>query len=629
MADKNLYNEDSIQSLSPREHIQLRPGMYAGDTSNPNQLLLEVFSNALDEHNIGHGNKIIVQINEDKSCRVVDEAQGFPIDVLREDGKSVLEAAFSVLNTSGKFTDDGVYEGSSLGLNGAGLKLTTFLSSWLEVRSWQNGECEKLRFEDGILVDREIQKWSDQVRSSGTDIIFKPDIKYFKSDVTDIKWFKKFFNDICCLCNDLTIELNGEIIHHNSIEDIIPIKIKDNVEIIDNRFVIDNKDFKLAMTFTSAANIDIMPYVNYGLTEQGPHITNMKSTITRVLNNWAKQNGLLKEKDKNLDGNAIQEGMLLVCNIVSRGVKYDAQVKTRISDLESDFSSTLGEQLEIWLDNNPEDATAIIEKALIARKAAEAAKKARAAVKAKAIKTENKAIKLPTTLTDCWTKDRSKAELLVSEGKSAASGLVAARDSKFQAVYGVRGKMLSVLKSTPAQILKNQEINNLIQALGLECNPTTAKLKYDKNKLRYNKIIACADADPDGWAIENLLFNILWYLCPDLIIEGHVYSSIPPLYRVTNQKNNYIYLRGDKELQEYKEKYGEKSIKFLGRMKGLGECDAEELSYTLLDPQTRNIVQLQVDDISKFDKLINNLYGKAVEPRVKFLEEHLEEAHID
>ena len=627
MADKNLYNEDSIQSLTPREHVQLRPGMYAGNTDTPNQLLLEVFSNALDEHNIGHGDTIIIQTKEDGVCFVEDKAQGFPIGQKREDGITVLEAAFSVMNTSGKYTDDGVYEGTSLGLNGIGLKLVTFLSQWLEVVSYQNGKSEKLRFENGIIVDKKIGKAID--KGSGTKVWFKPDKQYFKTDKVDNKFFEKFFNDICCLCNDLTIVFNDKEIRHSSIEDIISIKAGNNIEIVDNHFLIEDKNFKLAMTFTSSSMANIIPYVNYGLTDQGPHITSIKSTITRIFNNWAKQNGLLAAKDKNLDGNSIQEGILLVCNILSTGVKYDAQVKTRVVSLNSDFSSVLSEQLEIWLDNNPKDAEAIIEKALVARKAAEAAKKARAAVKKKAEEKKDKLFKLPTTLTDCWTKDRSEAELFICEGKSAAAGLVAARDAKYQAIYGVRGKMLSVLKTTPAQILKNQEINNLIQALGLECDNATAKLKYDKKKLRYHKIIAAADADPDGWAIENLLFNILWYLCPDLIIEGHVYSAVPPLYRITNQKNEYIYIKGDAELQEYKDKYGEKTIKVLARNKGLGEQDSDELSYALLEQETRNVVQLQVNDIGKLDKVFNDLYGKKVEPRVKFLLEHLEEAHID
>lgn len=205
--------------------------------------------------------------------------------------------------------------------------------------------------------------------------------------------------------------------------------------------------------------------------------------------------------------------------------------------------------------------------------------------------------------------------------------MVAARNSEIQAVYGVRGKMLSVLKTTPDKIVKNQEINNLLEALGLEYSHTTGKAKYDKSKLRYGKIIAAADADYDGYAIENLLFNILWYICPDLIIEGHVYSAVPPLYRVTTKKNEYIYLRDDDALNDFKSKRSNQ-IASIGRLKGLGEQDSDELAYCLLEQETRNLYQLKVEDIGATNKMFEDLYGKAVSPRVKFLSEHLEEAQI-
>ena len=249
------------------------------------------------------------------------------------------------------------------------------------------------------------------------------------------------------------------------------------------------------MTYTSKSASKIIAYVNYGLTEQGPHIVALKSCITRVFNKWAKEQGILKTKEKNLDGDSLQEGLVLVFNLISPGISYDSQTKGRIvsKDYVPFLNEVFSQQLEFWLDNNPTDGKTIVEKALLARRAAEAAKKAREAVKKKADK-KDKVFKLPTKLTDCWTKDRSKAELLIAEGLSAASGLVAARDSEFQAVYGVRGKMLSVLKASADKVMKNQEINNIVVALGLDYNPLTGKMKYDKRKLRYDKIIACADA---------------------------------------------------------------------------------------------------------------------------------------
>ncbi len=628
----NLYKEDSIESLSPREHVRLRPGMYAGDTSDATQLAIEILGNAIDEYNIGHGNKITIIVNS-QMVSIADEGQGFPINVMRDDGETVLQASFDVINTSGKYRDDGVYEGTAIGLNGIGSKLTNFLSHNLFVSSWNTkGEYESIYFEEGIFKKRETGK---ENHSSGTLVSFVPSEEFFDTPQVNQKKLLNFCEDITCLCPGLIIVFNGqEIKHKNGIQDLLKKHLGKDIEIINNPLIIQEKKDKqaisLAMSYTTRGSSNIVPYVNCGLTSAGPHITSIKSTITRILNKWAKEQGILKAKDKNLDGASLQEGMVLVANITAEGVAYDAQIKSTITKIDTSFiSSTLGEQLEIWLDNNIEDGKNIIEKALVARKAAEAAKKARERVKAKvAAPTKAKAIQLPTTLTDCWSKDRSKCELFVCEGKSAAAGLVAGRDSETQAIYGVRGKMLSVLKTAASNIYKNQEINNLVQALGLDVDEKTCKLTYDESKLRYGKIIAAADADFDGFAIENLLFNILWYMCPELITNGHVYSAVPPLFRVTTKKNKYIYLRDTEALAAYQKDHSSQ-IQSIGRLKGLGEQDSDELSYCLLDPETRNVLQLKVEDYGKTDKMFQDLYGKRVEPRVQFLAQHLEEARVD
>lgn len=627
----NLYKDDSIESLSPREHVRLRPGMYAGDTSDATQLAIEILGNAIDEYNIGHGNKITVIVNN-QIVSIEDAGQGFPINVIREDGETVLQASFDVINTSGKYRDDGVYEGTAIGLNGIGSKLTNFLSHNLFVSSWNaKGEYESIYFEEGIFKKRKTGK---EDHPSGTLVSFTPSEEFFDTPQVNQKKLLNFCEDITCLCPGLIIMFNGqEIKHENGIQDLLTKHLEKDIEIINNPLIIQEKKDKqaisLAMSYTTRGSSTIVPYVNCGLTSAGPHITSIKSTITRILNKWAKEQGILKAKDKNLDGSSLQEGMVLVANITAEGVAYDAQVKTTITKIDTSFiSSTLGEQLEIWLDNNVEDGKNIIEKALVARKAAEAAKKARERVKAKAAApVKAKAIQLPTTLTDCWSKDRNKCELVICEGKSAAAGLVAGRNSEIQAIYGVRGKMLSVLKTASSNIYKNQEINNLVQALGLDVDERTCKLTYDEKKLRYGKIIAAADADYDGFSIENLLFNILWYMCPELIVNGHVYSAVPPLFRVTTNKNEYIYLRDNVALKEYQKNHS--NIKTIGRLKGLGEMDSEELSETLLDPETRNVLQLKVEDYGKTDKMFQDLYGKRVEPRVQFLAQHLEEARVD
>lgn len=637
--DKTLYSEDSIESLSPLEFTRKRPGVYAGSVEYSTQLVIELFSNALDEHNLGHGNLIEVNYKSDSNeIQVQDNAQGFPVNVWRDDGKTVLQASFDTLNTSGKYSKDGVYGASALGLNGIGSKICTYLSHYLVVETQDgSGRGERVFFEEGVFQKREI---FDTDKKTGTLVSFQPSEEFFTHPEPDIKVLCKLFDDTCGLCPNLNVRfyMNGKdfqsYCHPEGLVSLVDNIVGKDISIISSplRFQAQQDKYSLdcGLSYTSKSGNDIIAYVNYGLTDQGPHITALKSAITRVMNKWAREKGLLKEKETNIDGTSLQEGLVLVFNLVAPNISYDAQTKSRIvsNDFVSFLIDSFSTQLELWLDTNPQDGQNIIEKALIARKATEAAKKAREAVKQKANAKQDKVFKMPTKLTDCWTKDRSKAELLIAEGLSAASGLVAARNSEFQAVYGVRGKMLSILKTTPDKIMKNQEINNIIVALGLDYSPATGKMVYDKSKLRYDKIIACADADFDGYAIENLLFNILWYLCPELVINGHVYSSVPPLFRVTTKKNEYIYLKDQQALDDYKQAHVA-NIKTIGREKGLGEMDAEELSYSLLDPATRNVVQLEVNDVEQTSQLFQDLYGKNVEPRVKFILEHSEEAQTD
>ena len=618
-----------IESLSPLEHVRLRSDVYAGDCSDATQLIIEILSNSIDEYNIGYGKEIIVKVdNKNHIYSVEDCGRGFTINELREDGETTLQASFDVLNTSGKFRNDGSYAGLSLGKNGQGGNITNFLSHSMEVYSCRNYNYELVKFKEGIFQERKLGK---STKEHGTIVTFNPSEEFFDSPTINESKVKQFCNEITCLCQGLIIDYNGQkIFHENGITDLLSSQVKDNIEIVSNRFIEEftygKQGMSVGLTYTSSSSSSIISYVNCGLTDSGPHIASMKSTITRILNKWAKENNLLGDKDKNLDGSSLQEGLILVSNITAENVKYEAQVKSTVTKIDTDFASIFGQKLEVWLDSNPEDAKAILEKAILARKAAEAAKRARAAVKNNK-KRGNNFLKMPTSLSDCWSKDRSICELYLTEGRSASSNMVAGRDSKFQAVYGVRGKMLSVLKAKQESIIKNQEINNLIQALGLEFNPKTAKCVYDKSKLRYDKIITATDADFDGFAIENLMLNIFWYICPELILNGHVYSSEPPLFRVITKKNDYVYLKDDAALQQYKQKHPN-NVKAITRMKGLGEQDADELSYCLLDPSTRNISLLTVEDVEKANNMFNDLYGKKVEPRVEFLNKHLEEANI-
>lgn len=567
----NLYTDDSIESLNARDHVRLRSGMYIGSNANPNQLLLEVFSNALDEHNIGHGNLIEVNIGDDNSVKVRDYGQGFPIGVKREDGKTVLEASFSVINTSGKFSDDGVYGGSALGLNGIGLKLATFLSLELEVETYRDGQSEKLIFQNGLLVSSEI---SDAVSEpNGTVIEFTPDPQFFDSPKTDVKFFNSFFQDICCLCPDLTIELNGQKIHSlKGIEDLVSSRVENKIELIQNRFVQNEKDFCIALTFTEDPGSNIIAYVNYGYTESGPHISSLKTSITRILNNWARENGLLKEKDKNLDGNSVQEGMCVVCNIISKGVAYDAQTKGKVVKVDTSFLSKFNQELEVWLDNNPQDARVIIEKALIARKASEAAKKAREAVKNK--KKVSKKVKIlhPDKLKDAEFLGE-ESTLLVVEGLSAGASMAVARDTKKYGILMLRGKLINALSNKEDRLLKNEEIQLLFKALGIEPHSS-----YDPKELRYGKVAICVDSDSDGYHIALLIMAALQHFCPQFIAEKRLCWLRSPLFIVKNKTKEDYYFT-DRELAIAKQ---EKKVKGeLQRCKGLGSLSATQAKNSM------------------------------------------------
>ena len=626
------YTEDSIQKLDPLSFTRLRPDTYLGSNEDSTQLVREIITNCYDEFLAGNCTKINVWYNQDdNSITILDNGQGILPNIQKEDGRTILEMVYGDINTSGKYdkSDSAVYK-TSTGAFGIGASLTCFLSHWLKATTCRDGQYETVEFIEGKFHSRKTGKTDKD--KHGVEVSFQPSEEFFRNAKPNLEALSEEFFNMSCVCAGLEIYFEDKRYYHPlGLKSLLEEKVRDEITLFDIPFTFtetkDRQYLDFVMTSTSSSKSTFDCFCNYSIVEAGTPITAVKSCITRIFNKWAKDNGLLK-KD-NLSGNDIQEGMIVIFNLASPNIRYDSQTKVRVTSTEDNtfISETLGEKLELWLDNNPEDAKIIIDKALLARKAAEAAKKARAAVKNKAEK-KDKAFKLPTTLSDAWSKNREKCELFICEGKSAASGLIEAKDSETQAVYGVRGKMLSVLKTTPDKIVKNQEINNILQALGLDYNPQNGKCKYDKNKLRYGKIIAAADADFDGFAIENLLFNILWYLCPDLIIEGHVYSAVPPLYRVTTKKNEYIYLRDDKALEEYKKEHS-KDIQFIGREKGLGEMDSEELSHCLLEPENRNLYQLVVSDIGQTDMMFEDLYGRKVEPRVKFLSEHLEEARID
>ena len=569
----NLYTEDSIESLSPLEFTRLRPGVYAGDTTYSTQLLVEIISNAVDEFRLGHGNKIDVIIDDNKNIiSVRDYGQGFIPNSFRDDGKTILEAAFSVLNTSGKYREDGTYEGTSLGSFGIGSKITTFLSHWLEVTTYRDGLSEKIRFEEGIFKDREVKKID--TNETGTLVIWQPSEEFFTNTNVEINKVRDLFNTIVCLCPGLTItldynEIEGETYYSkNGLNDLVDKAVK-NKEIINNRFNMKFEEGKnkldMILTYTSNYSLNLIPYVNTGLTEKGPHITQIKTIITREMNKFFKEKKWLKSTDDNLTGDDLQEGMYIVFNITAPNVAYDAQVKSTITKIDmTSFNQVIADNLQYWFKNNEKEIKIIADKAISARKEREAAKKARENVRNKEKKKE-KVLKFDSKLADCFSKERIKCEIYITEGDSASGNLKTARDNEFQAVMPVRGKILNTQKATLEKIQKNAEIMTMIDAFGLTIDTKKMKVTYNKDDLRYGKIIIMSDADVDGAHIKNLFYTFIWNFCPELIRDGYIYAGVPPLYKVTIGKE-YKYIKNDEELEKFKKENPNKNIQ-VNRMK--------------------------------------------------------------
>ena len=546
-----LYNENSIESLDPLAFTRLRPQVYCGDCTYSTQLLIEIFSNCVDEYNAGHGDRIIVEIDKD-TISVTDYGQGFIPNSFREDGKTILEAAFSVLNTSGKYREDGTYEGTSLGSFGIGSKITTYLSHWLVVETHRDKKYEKVVFEEGVFKDRATGPWT---KENGTIVTWKPSEEFFTHTEVEISKIRNLFNTVSCLCPGLTIELtyNGTketFFSKNGLNDLVDSAVKDN-EIISNRLAINTREDKyrlnLVLTYTTNYSSTIIPYVNSGLTDTGSHITQLKTALTREMNKFFREKGWLKEKDDNLTGDDIQEGLYIIFNYTAPNVKYDAQVKSRITGIETKFeTSCFTEALQNWLVMNEKDIKILADKALNARKAREAAKKAREAAREGDKKKKEKSLQIDSKLSDCYSTDRMKCEIYITEGDSASGNLKQARNNEFQAILSVRGKILNTEKATLAQIQKNAEIMSMNEAFGLSVDPKTLKMTYNKEDLRYGKIIIMSDADVDGAHIKNLFYTYIWNFCPELIIDGYVYAGVPPLYKITLGGNKgYKYLKND------------------------------------------------------------------------------------
>ena len=623
-----LYDEKSIESLSPLEFTRLRPGVYVGSTEYSTQLLIEIVSNAVDEFKAGHGNKIIVTIKKDNTIIVEDNGQGFIPNAKRDDGKTVLEASFSVLNTSGKYSDDGVYEGTALGLNGIGSKLTTYLSHWLEVITHRDGKYEHIWFKEGVFDKRDTGAWDNKNSPSGTLVQWQPNEEFFTHPEVDMPVIINLFKVIACLCPGLTIELNREgqpqviFASKNGLMDLVDEAVKGK-EILKNRLNFNFSDGKnkldLVLTYTNAYSATIVPYVNTGLTDSGPHITQIKTILTREMNKFFREKGWLKDKDENLTGEDCQEGMYIAFNVTAPGVAYDAQTKSRVVKLDmKPFTAAIAEELQYWFAANEKDIKGIADKALNARKAREAARKARDAargVKAKKETGLKAKMQISNKFIDCTNKNPKNRNLLLVEGLSAGASAVEARNPKTDCIYMLRGKIVSPLKTAIDKILANQEMSDIVRVIGAGFDSS-----FDVNKMNFDKIVITSDADSDGADIELLLITFFYTYMRPLVEAGKLYRAVTPLY-IIRQKGKEYYCYSEDELTEWKNSHS--SSYDLLRAKGLGELNPEDLQKVCF--MNERYKRISISDAEKTTELLNILMGSAVEPRKQYIYDNANE----
>lgn len=562
------YGVEQIKTLESLEAIRLRAGMYVGSTGidGVHHIALEVISNCVDEYLAGACNKIEINVNEENTVKIKDNGRGVPFSNTKE-GKEKFINIFTKLHTGAKFDSSGKSGyNSSGGLNGVGAKATNALSESFAVESRRDKKKAIAVFARGELKNFEII--ADKNEEIGTTIIFKPDIEIFKEGIElDYNRLRTQIQELAYLSPGLTFIFKYKdkkeeiIVSKEGIKDYIKdltSKKKTLTSIFYAEALEDRVGVKLAMQYTDAYSDTYKLFTNNIPNTGGTHLTGFRTALTQAINEYAKEHKLLKEKDSNLTGEELKEGLTLVLSFIMPDPVFSGQTKEVLTSGEARtiVQRLVSKELRVWLNTHSSDAKAIIEKALLARTVREKAKKAKdAARNINKKNNKNNFLNLPTKLVDCWSKDRLECELFLTEGDSAAGGLTEARDAEFQAVFPVRGKIISARKASAEKLLANQEVVGIIKALGLDFDAKKIKLEYDPKKLRYGKLMLAADGDADGRAIKNLFLTLFWELCPELVINGHIWATMPPLFRVTTKKNEYIFLKDEKALEEYKENH--------------------------------------------------------------------------
>lgn len=629
------YNASTVKTLEPLEHMRQYPGMYIGskDADGLHHLVKEIISNSIDEYLNGAGDTIIVQLNKDGSIYIEDNGRGIPHGK-HESGCSVLQACFGIANTGGKFdnaTGETGYNTSG-GEHGTGAKAVNALSTKLVVTTSNNNLTEIVEFSKGKFINYSQKECSKD--KTGLTVQFYPDPEVLEETKFDAKRIKTMLQEFSFLCTGLNFIFNDLINNekvtyysNKGLYDFLDYLSKDSLITEPFYFIKQEGKFQLEAIIGYTNNYTNITklYTNNIPQEKGTHLTGFKTAWTQGLNQFARNKNLLKDKDSNLTGSDLEEGQIIILNFKMIDPVFKGQNKEELSSSEGrtytqKFTSEAIKENEIAYEKS---FKIIFEKAAAARKARDAAKKARDKAREQN-KKKQKALKFDSKLADCWSKDRMKCEIYVTEGDSASGNLKLARNNEFVAVMPVRGKILNVRKASLDKIQKNAEIMTMIDAFGLTVDMKTMKLTFNKEDLRYGKIIIESDADTDGAHIKNLFYTFIWTFCPELILDGYVYAGVPPLYKITEGKDTYIYLKNDTELEEYRTNH--KGKKYLvNRLKGLGEMSPDETSI-LVDPDQRIIKQVTVEDVAAANKLFDDLMGTQILPRKRFIQQHSQEA---
>lgn len=626
---ENEYGADQIQVLEGLEAVRKRPGMYIGSTSSRglHHLVYEIVDNSVDEALAGYCDTIDVQINKDNSITVRDDGRGIPTDINKKTGKPAVEVVFTVLHAGGKFGGGG-YKVSG-GLHGVGASVVNALSKWLEVKVCREGKVHYQRYELGHVVEPLSVIDTCDESFTGTEVTFLPDDTIFEDTIYDYKILETRLRETAFLTKNLKIVLRDvreekpieKTFHYEGgIKEFVTYLNKGKTALYEDVIycegTVNNVYVEVAMQHNDAYNENTISFVNnINTPEGGMQVEGFKRALTKTLNNYARKNKILKEKEDNLSGEDFREGLTSIISVKIEDPQFEGQTKQKLGNSEARgaVDSVVSEQLTYFLEQNPGVAKIICEKAVLAQRAREAARQARETTRRK---TALDVAALPGKLADCSDKDPKRCEIFIVEGDSAGGSAKKARVRATQAILPLRGKILNVEKARLDRIMQNAEIRAMITAFG-----TGIYDEFDISKLRYDKIIIMTDADVDGAHIDTLMLTFFYRFMPELIKEGHVYLAMPPLYQVTRNKRNY-YAYNDEELDQILTEIGRDNQNKIQRYKGLGEMDASQLWETTMDPETRVLKQVKIneDTLTEMDLTFTTLMGDEVEPRREFIE---------